>query len=66
MQYLAHIRKVDRETQSLFEHSAGVAEKSCNFASKIGLEKQGEIIGLLHDLGKDLQNFKPTLSRQVK
>ena len=58
MEYLAHIRKKDGEKQSLLKHLAYVAEKSCEFASKIGLGKQGEIIGLTHDLGKYASEFQ--------
>ena len=58
MEYLAHIRKKDKKKQSLFEHLAGVADKSAKFASKIGLAKPGRLIGLLHDLGKYSGKFQ--------
>lgn len=58
MEYLAHIRKKDKKKQSLFEHLAGVADKSAKFASKIGLAKPGRLIGLLHDLGKYSGEFQ--------
>jgi len=59
MQYLAH------ENQSLKEHLTGVAEKAKNFASKIGLEKHGELMGLLHDLGKYSADFQSYLKSAV-
>ncbi len=59
MKYLAH------ENQSLEEHLAGVAEKSGNFASKIGLQKHGELVGLLHDIGKYSEDFQNYLQSAV-
>ena len=61
MEYIAHIRKKDGEKQSLFEHLTSVAKKAGTFASKIGLAKQGELIGLLHDLGKYSEDFQSYL-----
>jgi CRISPR-associated endonuclease/helicase Cas3 len=49
---------IARPGQSLEEHLSGVGVKSKNFAAKIGLAEQGELIGLLHDLGKYSQKFQ--------
>jgi CRISPR-associated endonuclease/helicase Cas3 len=58
MKHLAHIRKKDGEEQALLKHLIGVAERSSKFASKIGLEEHGKLIGLLHDLGKYSETFQ--------
>ncbi|MDR2240188.1 MAG: CRISPR-associated endonuclease Cas3'', partial [Zoogloeaceae bacterium] len=49
--YIAHVRK-NGEVQTLEKHLYAVSKLSSDFATKIGLAKQGELIGLLHDLGK--------------
>lgn len=54
MNPIAHIR-IDGEKhieQSVKEHSFGVSEIAAKNAGKIGLTKAGELLGLLHDLGK--------------
>lgn len=56
--YLAHQRKQDGAQQSLEVHLLGVAEIAKSFAAKIGLPQQGELIGLLHDLGKYSKEFQ--------
>ena len=56
--YIAHQRKHDVAEQSLEEHLLGVAEEAKSFGAKIGLEKQGELLGLLHDLGKYSKEFQ--------
>jgi CRISPR-associated endonuclease/helicase Cas3 len=43
----------------------GVAEIAKRHASKIGLEPQGELIGLLHDLGKYSNEFQSYLKSAV-
>ncbi len=58
MDFIAHIRKDDRVIQSLLQHLLGVGEKAKGFAEKIGLAEQGELIGLLHDLGKYSEEFQ--------
>jgi hypothetical protein len=63
MEYLAHIRKEDGEKQNLLDHLKGTGAKSRHFASKIGLEQQGELIGLLTSENTPM-NFNTTLSRQ--
>lgn len=63
--YIAHIRKAGGDPQSLEEHLLGVAEIAKKLASKIGLEPQGELIGLLHDLGKYSNEFQSYLKSAV-
>lgn len=49
--FIAHVRS-DQKRQYLAEHLHGVASLASEFAAKFGLSSQGELIGLLHDLGK--------------
>jgi CRISPR-associated endonuclease/helicase Cas3 len=57
-EYLAHVRQTDGEKQTVLEHLTGVASRSGRFASKIGLEQHGQLLGLLHDLGKYSHEFQ--------
>ena len=50
--YLAHYRVVDAVSQSVKIHSAETSLFAKKFAGKIGLDLIGELLGLLHDLGK--------------
>ena len=52
VQFVAHRREKDGQIQDLWEHLKEVASLTGKFASVIGLEKQGKLIGLLHDIGK--------------
>jgi CRISPR-associated endonuclease/helicase Cas3 len=54
-EFIAHRRKKDGVKQSLWHHLTEASSLAGRFASKIGLEKQGELLGLLHDLGKASQ-----------
>ena len=56
-EYIAHRREEDGEFQLLWEHLEETSLLAGRFASKIGLEKHGELIGLLHDLGKASSEF---------
>lgn len=56
--YIAHVRKKDKKEQCLWVHLNEVSKKTGEFASKIGLMKAGEIIGLLHDIGKASDEFQ--------
>lgn len=57
--HLAHLGK--HGNQLLSEHLSGVAGRCSELAKKLGLEKAGEIIGLLHDLGKATKTFQDYL-----
>ena len=50
--FIAHRRESDGKEQSIEKHLEETAELAKKFAAKIGLDKIGELIGLLHDLGK--------------
>ncbi|MCR4434917.1 MAG: CRISPR-associated endonuclease Cas3'' [Clostridiales bacterium] len=56
-QFIAHRREADGKTQDLWQHLKETSSLAGRFATKIGLEKPGELIGLLHDLGKATQEF---------
>jgi len=59
-QFIAHLRKKDRKQQHLWEHLEEVSDLAGRFADKVGLKECGELIGLLHDLGKasgEFQNY---------
>ena len=60
-EFAAHHRPFDGEWQSLDEHLLGVAALASGFAAKLGLADQGELLGLLHDLGKYSQDFQAYL-----
>ncbi|MCX5724141.1 MAG: CRISPR-associated helicase Cas3' [Nitrospirae bacterium] len=63
--YVAHQRKMDGAVQSLECHLLGVAGIAKSLAAKIGLKEQGELIGLLHDLGKYSNEFQVYLQSAV-
>jgi CRISPR-associated endonuclease/helicase Cas3 len=57
---IAHRRESDGSIQSLEEHLHAVANLAARNADKIGLGFAGELMGLLHDLGKystEFQNY---------
>lgn len=55
---LAHWRASDSTPHHLVDHLIDTAMRSSTFAKKIGVEHAGEIIGLLHDLGKYSKEFQ--------
>lgn len=55
---IAHVREKDHEFQTLEQHLLEASNLAGNFAEKIGLKKIGEILGLLHDLGKASESFQ--------
>lgn len=57
MGFIAHVRD-NGEQQSLLDHLRGVGKKASTNATKIGLGAPGELIGLLHDLGKYSEAFQ--------
>ncbi len=62
---MAHWRASDNEPQTLVQHLLGVAQHSRSFASKIGLQDAGELIGALYDLGKYSKEFQDYLCSAV-
>lgn len=52
LEYVARYRQSDGTPQSLLEHLEGVSLLASAFAGKIGLLAVGELMGLLHDVGK--------------
>ncbi|HAJ57044.1 MAG TPA: CRISPR-associated helicase/endonuclease Cas3 [Candidatus Omnitrophica bacterium] len=63
--YIAHRREKDGEIHGLSYHLEAVSKKTGEFASKVGLKEQGEIIGLLHDIGKASHEFKQYIKSAV-
>lgn len=57
MDYIAHV-KSDGSKQWLHQHLFGVAELSRQHATKIDIGVAGELLGLLHDLGKYSEEFQ--------
>jgi hypothetical protein len=44
--FIAHYRNEDNKEQCLWEHLENTAKLTADYATKIGLEKSGEVIGL--------------------
>jgi CRISPR-associated endonuclease/helicase Cas3 len=63
--FIAHHRELDGAIQPLAAHLVGVADLSKSFAGKVGFAHQGELIGLLHDLGKYSEAFQVYLKSAV-
>jgi CRISPR-associated endonuclease/helicase Cas3 len=58
--YIAHTN------QELYEHLEVVAKLSKTFAEKIGMGNYGELLGLLHDLGKYSAEFQKYIKDAIK
>lgn len=63
--FAAHHRESDGSWQSLDVHLNGVAALAKSFAAKLGLAQVGELLGLLHDLGKYSQAFQSYLKSAI-
>ena len=55
---IAHWRESDQTPQYLADHLLNVSKYSFGFSKKIRLKVAGELIGLLHDLGKYSEDFR--------
>jgi CRISPR-associated endonuclease/helicase Cas3 len=55
---IAHLRVKDKKPQYLWDHLREVSGFSGQFAEKVGLKEPGEILGMLHDLGKASKEFQ--------
>jgi CRISPR-associated endonuclease Cas3-HD len=58
--YLAHLGRFG-EDQLLYRHLLQVAAISARLGAKIGLARAGELIGLMHDIGKYSEAFQQYL-----
>jgi len=56
-EFIAHYREKDGDEQKLWQHLKETSSLAGKFASKINLKKYGELMGLLHDLGKASLEF---------
>jgi CRISPR-associated endonuclease/helicase Cas3 len=56
--FIAHVKESDDKEQTLEEHILGVAEFSRANAEKLRLGDLGELLGLLHDVGKYSEAFQ--------
>ncbi len=65
MGYVAHQRKTDLQEQSVTEHLIATAAISKQFTSKISLPRCGELVGLLHDLGKYSDAFQHYINSAI-
>lgn len=64
--FIAHVRQSDGAEQSLYDHLTGTAQIAKRLADKFGLSMCGELIGLVHDLGKYSQAFQQYIRDSVK
>ena len=63
--FIAHVRQSDGAEQPLYDHLTGTAAIAKALATKIGLPLSGELIGLVHDLGKYSTAFQVYLEKSV-
>lgn len=64
--FIAHVRQSDGKEQPLIAHLTGTAAIAKQLAEKIGLPLCGELIGLLHDLGKYSTAFQAYIRDCIK
>lgn len=62
---IAHHRKSDGALQTVEQHLLGVGRRASLNAQKLNLSSHGELIGLLHDLGKYSHAFQTYIKSAV-
>ena len=55
---IAHVRETDHQPQSLEDHLQETSAFAGQYAAKIELKEIGEVLGLLHDMGKASADFQ--------
>jgi CRISPR-associated endonuclease/helicase Cas3 len=65
MEYIAHIREKDGEIQTVQEHLKSVQQLCEKHGEKIGVKYLAGLSGLLHDLGKNTEDFKEYIQEAV-
>ncbi len=65
MEYISHIREKDGEIQTVQEHLNSVQQLCEKYGEKIGVKFLAGLAGLLHDLGKNTDNFKEYIQEAV-
>lgn len=63
--YVAHFDEHNNKIQTVEEHLHAVASLAAVFAGKIGLASFGELLGLLHDLGKYSDEFQQYIKSSI-
>ena len=53
----AHIKPITLDEQSVKEHLYNVSKMAKEYGAKISLDATGELIGILHDMGKGTKKF---------
>lgn len=66
MNYIAHIRAIDGQIQSVEEHLLGVKELAETYGEKIGVRHIAGLAGMLHDMGKYTDEFRKYILEAVK
>ena len=63
---ISHLKQVGDQwiIQENDEHQRGVAERCARFASEFGMADWGRVLGLLHDVGKELPAFQQYIRRE--
>jgi hypothetical protein len=62
----AHINPSTDDAQSVKEHLYSVAELAKEFSAKISLAATGELMGILHDMGKGTGKFDAYIRYSAK
>lgn len=65
MGYIAHIRQKDGQIQTVHDHLKEVSVLCERFGDKIGVKYLAGLAGLLHDLGKNCNEFKEYILEAV-
>ncbi|SJZ83805.1 CRISPR-associated endonuclease Cas3'' [Garciella nitratireducens] len=65
MQFIAHIRKKDKQVQTVEEHLIETKRLSEIYGEKIGVKHITGLAGMLHDLGKYTNEFREYILEAV-
>ncbi|RSK26543.1 CRISPR-associated helicase Cas3' [Bacillus sp. HMF5848] len=65
MTNIAHIRKIDKQIQTIEEHLLEVKELAESFGDKIGVRHIAGLAGMLHDMGKYTKEFSNYIKAAV-
>ncbi len=65
MDYIAHIREIDKQIQTVEEHLLGVKKLAEEYGEKMGVKHLAGLAGMLHDLGKYTNEFRDYIIKAV-